>query len=781
MNKKFFWLLVPGLLIGASGCPDIKVDTNEGVAGPMVEFDPANAVIPFPNNLVLDRATGKVNLPKQCGESPATTATRVNVLNKLDGFGTFELGMRVTFTEAVDPASLANNIVLYKRAAGGTDVSPAAATLVPVTTRVGTTSRFDAACANPVDINSVTIIPLVPLDQKSTYTAAVLSGVKTAQGVAFTPAFTWALIRQSVDPVTVDAMGNVVVNRTPLNPSDPAQAAQIQGIDLLWKAHAKALAFLEGTGHARTDVLVAWDFNTQTVTDPLDPTVATSPAGLVATGALLGVQSITCNFDPTTCPRGNNRAAPPFVLCDPAGGGPGGDSNVQCFLKISLGAAAGAPANAIYATGNAICGQVGCAAVRDVIAGGLGSRNYQAELPAVIPAPTTGPTAGNPNFGGTIPGPWADPIAPAVVNSNIIQVLAVIPVTAGNGPYPTVVFGHGLGSSKKTAIAIAPQLAANGYATVAIDFVAHDSRAVRTSTEATIGCANNGTTGAAPDPTKFPQCYAPFLSPDLANTRDNIRQSILDVQGLVEALKACGPSACTQAANLSIDAAHIQYLGISLGGIMGSTAVATKPDFKAAALNVPGVGWADILENTQTLAIRCQLVDGLIDAGILVGDKANAPLYTTGLCTTDAWKTQAGYQQFAAIGRWVLDPADGANFTRMLAARRILIQEVVGDKVVPNIATDNEAALVGLTAQAADPGVPNAAPPPPMLPSAAITTMPMTNKFVKYTNLPAAGAFPGNTFQHASLLSPTPGADGSLGTARVQTDAITFLRFNLTP
>jgi hypothetical protein len=42
----------------------------------------------------------------------------------------------------------------------------------------------------------------------------------------------------------------------------------------------------------------------------------------------------------------------------------------------------------------------------------------------------------------------------------------------------------------------------------------------------------------------------------------------------------------------------------------------------------------------------------------------------------------------------------------------------------------------------------------------------------------AGNGFPGNTFQHASLLSPAPGPAGQLGTARVQKDAITFLLFN---
>ena len=47
-----------------------------------------------------------------------------------------------------------------------------------------------------------------------------------------------------------------------------------------------------------------------------------------------------------------------------------------------------------------------------------------------------------------------------------------------------------------------------------------------------------------PSPVDAPQCYAPFLSADLGTTRDNMRQSVLDVLGLIEGVKACGKTMC---------------------------------------------------------------------------------------------------------------------------------------------------------------------------------------------------------------------------------------------
>jgi hypothetical protein len=118
----------------------------------------------------------------------------------------------------------------------------------------------------------------------------------------------------------------------------------------------------------------------------------------------------------------------------------------------------------------------------------------------------------------------------------------------------------------------------------------------------------------------------------------------------------------------------------------------------------------------------------------------------------------------------VIDPADPANFAAKLAGRTFLLQEVVDDAVVPNIATDQLGQLSGLS-----PATAEAATSPTPTPSPAITGDPA---WVRYPTLPpdAGTSFPGNTFVHSSLLRPAnDGNDGRLGTIRLQTDAIGFL------
>ncbi|MEJ7599419.1 MAG: hypothetical protein WKG01_16045, partial [Kofleriaceae bacterium] len=634
----------------------------------------------------------------------------------------------------------ADHVLIYKRADRGMAVTDGEA--IPSAALIflpGMSVRFDASCANPTMVNSLTVISRMPFDQKSTYVVALKRGIKTAAGADFNATFTWSLVRNQDNPVTV-VDGDIVADSTPLNPGDPEDRVTLLGVDQLWRAHTQAMTFLRGKGHATADIILAWEFNTQTTTEPLDPAVAGSPAADVATTPLLGNQSL---------PAAINRANPPYNQCVV------GDNPTQCFLKISLG-------KGDYAIGDARCAALGCAAINDVIGSALMAKQYQIDTPN----PYTGAGAK------PIPGPWGDPVKPAFVKDEAIQVLSLVPVgTPPAGGWPTVIFQHGLGQSKTNVFAIGGRLASLGFASVAIDAVAHDSRAVRISDDPARLCADASV--PAPTPGGSPQCYAPFLSPNLGATRDGIRQTVVDHQRLIAALKACGTASC---ADLKVDAAHIMYMGQSLGGILGSMTVAVRDDITAGVLNVPGVGWADILENTQTLPIRCSLVNGLIDAGILVGDKWSPAAPTVGLCTTDAWKAQPGYRQFSVIARWVLDPADPANFARKLATRTFLIQEVVGDTVVPNVATENEAALVGLMGMTAD----RFFPPGEVAPSAAITTNPMASKFVRYPTLPAgANDFPGNTFAHGSLLSPaamTPA--GQFATGRMQTDALTFLSLN---
>jgi len=778
------WLACLALALGA--CPSVTVDENEGDLGPTVEFDPANKIVPFPNNLLLDPATGKVNLPEQCNESASSLATRTGTLNKLDGFGTYETAINVTFTEPVDLASLPGNVLLYQRARGGEALDPLTALSIPVVFIPGKTVRFTnqtdiKACTDPVMIDQVTFVATVPLEQKSTYTVALLAGIKTASGAEFNPSFTWSVVREPEPVVVFDDAGNVIINRTPLDSGKPDDLASLQGIDLLWNAHHAAVTFLAATGHETTELLLAFEFNTQTTTDPLDSAVAGSPASSPTALPLLGNQS------QAALAAARSGVFAQCIADDPI-------SDTECFLRIVLG-------GGNYAVGKATCAAAGCAAINDVLGSIMLSKQYQIDVPNTL---YTG-TGSLP-----IPGAWNDPVSPTVVhdtgNANPLandvqaQVSALILIPQGVAPaggFPTVIFQHGITRSRGDVFGIAGGLASQGFAVVAIDAANHGTRAVRISNAANVDPAldctdvNVGIPGPrpdrGPDPTSHTGCYAPVFSADLGATRDGFRQSVLDMEQLVTSLKACGTTNCGK---LKVDPTKIMYVGHSMvGGNFGSMLLGLT-DIKAGVLNASGAGWLDILENTgQTEAFQCPLVDALIDAGFLTGDKFD-PEAGTGLCTTDAWKTDPGYRQFAVIGRWVLDPAEPANFNTKLAPSRFLMQRIDGDDVVPNLATDNEGALVQQLRGDASCGVPVGAS---IVPSTALLAAPTQSHFLDYVTVAPGDAScpPGNTFSHGSLLKPDPSVlgascnpatgaacDGTFATVRLQTDAIFFLLSN---
>ncbi|HTL36335.1 MAG TPA: hypothetical protein VL326_24550 [Kofleriaceae bacterium] len=819
------------LVLAASGCPDVKVDADE-TGGPVVEFDPARSqetgarFVPFPNDLARDPMTGKVSLgAPMCPESPAAQATRENILNKLGGFGTYEVGLAVTFTAEVDMASLTGNVVLYQMTNEGTALDPSTAVSIPLLFRKSMSYRtypqaLPNGCDSPEAVNSVVAVPMVPLKQKSTYVAAFLKGIKDTSGNDFHGSATWGLVNAAEEPVTVDDAGNVVAERTPLDPADPEQLAQLKSLDGIWKLHAKALTFLGAVPMARprTDNLVAFQFTTQTTTDPLDPAVTGSPAQkLSTTGFLLAPASQTGKF-----------GALGSAICGaqvPAEG-----NQTQCFLKLALGGCdplgvgCGAPAanNPYYNKGAAACSFYGCVAVGDVLGTGIGTVNYQQQLPNAWANAAKKP----------LQGAWSDPLNPETQASMVLETLITLPDPNVVGPMPTngwpvIIYGHGLTLSKETALTFAGQAAAAGFAVVAIDFSGHGSRAVRTSDDIALGCKGRcvdkatgdyyapGTTGCAnadcscepltaggaiadcpdpspvtgdhcgktsltttsgnnegavPTPRENPQCFDSPLSTDLAKTRDGFRQTVLDLERTVIAVKACG-------LGCSFDSSKILYTGVSLGGILGSIATANSPDIKAAMLSVPGAGWIDLLENTDTVEFRCPLINGLIDGGILTGVKWTGT-NTDALCLAAdkaAWQGQPGYAQFAATARWILDPADPANFAAKLAPKRFMIQEVTGDTVVPNLTTDRLAALTGVAAKQVPGDMINLASPAPTASIGAGTAAALETKYLKYTDDTTA------VFVHSSLIRPaatTPATLGVGGTVRMQLDARAWLQSN---
>ncbi|HZU84734.1 MAG TPA: hypothetical protein VE987_17510, partial [Polyangiaceae bacterium] len=163
-------------------------------------------------------------------------------------------------------------------------------------------------------------------------------------------------------------------------------------------------------------------------------------------------------------------------------------------------------------------------------------------------------------------------------------------------------------------------------------------------------------------------------------TRDNFRQQVIDLAQLVHTLRVTGPQSLTaqvaaHGGTATFDLTRINYVGQSLGGILGTLFNAVSPDTKNVVLNVPGGDLVRIILDAPSFASqKALLLGGLAMQGIM----PNTPQY----------------DQFVATAQWVLDPADPANLGWRLTHppatapnpnRKVFIQFIEGDQTVPNV------------------------------------------------------------------------------------------------
>lgn len=241
----------------------------------------------------------------------------------------------------------------------------------------------------------------------------------------------------------------------------------------------------------------------------------------------------------------------------------------------------------------------------------------------------------------------------------------VLPVTAwlpreGEGPFPTLVWGSGLGSGREQGNRLASHAAPRGIATIAVDAVSH---------------------GEHPDvPVDAPSDVLPtvmrfFTIGDLETRaleplrlRDHFRQSTWDKLQLVRLVEAGLDLDDDGAADL--DASRLAYLGVSLGGIMGPELLATSGAFDAAVLVVPGGRVSSIIGESETFGALTRL---LRPRGTSDGD----------------------VDRFFPVLQTFLDPGDATVWgphvqqTRLVGARTpdVLAGVVLDDGVVPNVAS----------------------------------------------------------------------------------------------
>lgn len=260
---------------------------------------------------------------------------------------------------------------------------------------------------------------------------------------------------------------------------------------------------------------------------------------------------------------------------------------------------------------------------------------------------------------------------------------------------PLVIFQHGLGSERSTMLAIADALAASGYAVLAIDIPFHGSRASLAMNDV----RHNYGGGEGPDgfgEVTGSEIYLDYLGVvDTAGEfdafhptypRDALRQSVVDLMGAVRLVREGDWSAVRALPGLealSFDAGPIAFVGVSLGGIIGTMLVASEPEIGAAVLTVTGGDLTALVERSPAFAP--------LFLPILL------PRIGIDPATLDSTTYPAVFHPEVALAQTLLDRGDSMSFAPLLAGaqRHLLFQMAEHDETVPNSATEALARAAG--------------------------------------------------------------------------------------
>jgi hypothetical protein len=252
------------------------------------------------------------------------------------------------------------------------------------------------------------------------------------------------------------------------------------------------------------------------------------------------------------------------------------------------------------------------------------------------------------------------------------------------GNLPVVIYQHGITSNRGTILAVADALANACMVGVGIDMPKHGitpsgstlsglaqlqaalsggafERLVKvtspmTQCQAMAGFdVGNGTDFYCPSGDNF------INLTNLANARDALRQASVDLHSLHRALVEDGGSVLNASTiGTTIDPNRISFVGVSLGGIVGTSFVAQQDDVTAAVLNVAGGGIAKILDGSA--AFEPQITAGLFSGAGLI-------------------KPSGSYEGFLIIAQSMIDSLDPINFASQIVTNGtpIMMQSVMGN------------------------------------------------------------------------------------------------------
>lgn len=598
----------------ANPTPPSNNDNGTPVTGVLTaRFDPSNAVLPMPNNLLLS-GTRDLTLNPPVAD-PGNFRDPVAAISTLDGWSTVG-PMSTSFNAAPDPATIVpgQSVRVFEVSLSGPGGG-----VTGIVRELAAGSEFVALPA-PSDSSgkTVAIVPIQPLQQLSSYMVVLTDAIRDARGNDATPDQAYFLSKREA-PLCVDGQ-----SADALLPA--ATACALEPLRRLTNSHLVAAA---AQGIARDDVVLSWVFTTQSITPVLQALRSTTRPGaarLAATGRTTAEVGL-----PPVADIHIGTLTVPYYLTAPDSANPTGP--LTGFWKAAPGA-------------------------------------------YVPPFDQAGldPTSTHLTFANPIPVKTRDVTIPLLLTAPNAASGQIMPATG----WPVVIFQHGITGNRTHALGVAATLAAQGFAVVSIDLPLHGLPAsnpmaigntpfAALASERTfnVDYVNNESGAAGPDgvPDSSGTHFINLAS--LLTSRDNIRQAVADLFVLTATIP-----------NLDIDAngtgdldgSRIHYVGLSLGGIVGTPFLALEPNVNVGMLSAPGGGVARLLDGSATFGPRIRA--GLEASGLIAGTPE--------------------YDRFMGAAQQVIDAADPINYGFASAQNAILMHEIIGsesslpDQVVPN-------------------------------------------------------------------------------------------------
>ncbi|MBU84782.1 MULTISPECIES: Ig-like domain-containing protein [unclassified Alcanivorax] len=788
--KKVLPAAVALALAACGGGSDTVPDQSEGAVslddlGTYARFNPAVSDLPLNTDLLFAAAATSDGTANTGGSNPVSTAIR-----SLDGFSTnasFDVGFAGGSLDAGSLCTLLDqammqcaqpNVFLVPLVTNG-DALDLKNVVAPDADALAETaiSASVVSLANG-DGNTLRITPLNPLLPATKYLVFITNGVKDVDGNPVSPSFQYNLLRTADDATAATFAASLQSIRTAIGG---------------WESLAAAVLTGDPTSQAAKDsIAISFTFTT---TDPVAPLLANAASN----AAIVQAQRQTFGVDAVSAVQNLgailmegvtlNSPQPRNVSVSPAGV----DANVLTEGALAEGVVSlyfGSMDLPYYlrtpettVSGNYKLDswqadqELGAALLPKVKA------SLPEEVAETLPEQLPLPDVDKSTFNVTYRYPFAKQ---ASVESVPLQVTLPDPAyevapgvtcaAAKPDGLPVAMYVHGIGSDRTSVVALAHSLAKACVATVAIDLPLHGGRAFEEG-NAALNFINLGV---------------------LTNTRDNLRQSVMDLLNLNASL--ANIDAELEAGELvGLDTSDVKVVGVSLGGIVGTTyatvnqlAIAADGKLAKDAANPALASKLNPLSGLVVSAAGGQLTQ------VLINSEALGPSIQAGLAAGGIEAGSSDFEKFLYVAQSTVDSGDPVNFAETLAGAEecdlekagaghypsilkcaeltvpVLVQQIVGggvagdgkdytaDKVVPNgVAT---APLAGTTPLARLLAAVQVGPGPG---AEDLTTM---NALVNLT-----------IGHHASLLRPNE-ADGVdpvsgelLATGELQTEVVSFV------